>query len=69
MTSSALFKDTAVCSIITVVELSKEYYIHARSTGAVVELGIVTASLYLMMSFPLSKLTTYLEHRLHAAKT
>lgn len=65
----ALFKDTAVCSIITVVELSKEYYIHARSTGAVVELGLVTASLYLMMSYPLSKLTTYLEHRLQAAKT
>ena len=39
----ALFKDTAVCSVITVVELSKEYYIQARSTGAIVELGIVTA--------------------------
>ena len=64
----ALFKDTAVCSIITVVELSKEYYIHARSTGAVVELGIVTAFFYLMMSYPLSKLTTYLEHRLQGPK-
>jgi polar amino acid transport system substrate-binding protein len=64
----ALFKDTAVCSIITVVELSKEYYIHARSTGAVVELGIVTALFYLMMSYPLSKLTTYLEYRLQGPK-
>ncbi len=26
----ALFKDTAVCSVITVVELSKQYYIHAQ---------------------------------------
>lgn len=64
----ALFKDTAVCSIITVVELSKEYYIHARSTGAVVELGIVTAFFYLLMSYPLSKLATYLENRLRGPK-
>ena len=60
----ALFKDTAVCSVITIVELSKEYYIHARSTGAIVELGIVTALLYLAMSYPLSLLTSYLERRL-----
>ncbi len=60
----ALFKDTAVCSVITVVELSKEYYIHARSTGAILELGLITAVLYLAMSFPLSLLTNYLERRL-----
>ncbi|MBC7964403.1 MAG: ABC transporter permease subunit, partial [Fuerstia sp.] len=36
----ALFKDTAVCSVITVVELSKQYYIQARSAGAIVELGL-----------------------------
>ena len=53
----ALFKDTAVCSVITVVELSKEYYIHARSTGAILELGLITALLYLAMSFPLSLLS------------
>jgi polar amino acid transport system substrate-binding protein len=63
----ALFKDTAVCSLITMVELSKEYYIHARSSNAVIELGVVTAVLYLMMSYPLSKLATYLEHRLQKA--
>ena len=34
----ALFKDTAVCSVITVVELSKEYSIQARSTQAIIEL-------------------------------
>jgi polar amino acid transport system substrate-binding protein len=60
----ALFKDTAVCSVITVVELSKEYYIHARSTGAVVELGIITAALYLAMSLPLSIFATQTERRL-----
>jgi polar amino acid transport system substrate-binding protein len=60
----ALFKDTAVCSVITVVELSKEYYIHAQSTGAVVELGIVTALFYLAMSYPLTVLVRRLERRL-----
>ncbi len=60
----ALFKDTAVCSVITVVELSKEYYIHARSTGAIVELGLVTAVLYLAMSYPLSIVAARLERRL-----
>ncbi len=60
----ALFKDTAVCSVITVIELSKEYYVQARSTGAIVELGLLTAFLYLAMSYPLSMLTNYLERRL-----
>jgi polar amino acid transport system substrate-binding protein len=60
----ALFKDTAVCSVITVVELSKEYSIHARSTGAIIELGLVTALLYLAMSYPLSKLAHRLERQM-----
>lgn len=62
----ALFKDTAVCSVITVVELSKQYYIQARSTGAVVELGLLTALLYLAMSYPLSIVAGRLERRLAA---
>lgn len=60
----ALFKDTAVCSVITVVELSKQYYVQARSTGAIVELGILTGVLYLAMSYPLSLLAMRLEARL-----
>lgn len=60
----ALFKDTAVCSVITIVELSKEYSIQARSTGAIVELGLLTALLYLSMSYPLSLLAGWLERRL-----
>ncbi len=65
----ALFKDTAVCSVITVVELSKEYYIHARSTGAIFELGILTAILYLAMSYPLSLLAGLLERRMTKERT
>lgn len=64
----ALFKDTAVCSVITVVELSKEYYIHARSTQAIVELGLLTALLYLAMSYPLSILAARLERKLHGER-
>ncbi|MCA9010716.1 MAG: ABC transporter permease subunit [Planctomycetaceae bacterium] len=60
----ALFKDTAVCSVITVVELSKQYYIQARSAGAIVELGLLTALLYLAMSYPLSVLTNRMEKNL-----
>jgi len=60
----ALFKDTAVCSVITVVELSKEYYIQARNTGAIIELGLLTALLYLAMSYPLSILASRLERKL-----
>ena len=61
----ALFKDTAVCSVITVVELSKQYYIQARSADAIVELGLLTALLYLAMSYPLSMLTYQMEKRLN----
>ena len=64
----ALFKDTAVCSVITVVELSKQYYIQARSAGAIVELGLLTALLYLAMSYPLSVLTSRLEKQLGQEK-
>lgn len=60
----ALFKDTSVCSVVTVVELTKRYSIQAQSTGAVIELAIVTSILYLMMSYPLSLATRWSEQRL-----
>jgi polar amino acid transport system substrate-binding protein len=59
----ALFKDTSVCSVITVVELTKQYSILANSTGAWLELMVVTALLYLLMSYPLSRLARRLERR------
>lgn len=64
----ALFKDTAVCSVITVVELSKQYYIQARNTGAIIELGLLTALLYLAMSYPLSLLAGKLERTLRSGR-
>jgi polar amino acid transport system substrate-binding protein len=59
----ALFKDTSVCSVITVIELSKRYSIVANNTGAYVEIAAVTALLYLIMSYPLALLTRRLERQ------
>ena len=60
----ALFKDTAVCSVITIVDLSKVYYMQAQALDAKIELGIVTALLYLAMSYPLSLFVGRVERRL-----
>jgi len=60
----ALFKDTSVCSAITVVELTKRYSVLALSTGRIVELAVVTALLYLCMSWPLAMLSRWFERRL-----
>jgi polar amino acid transport system substrate-binding protein len=59
-----LFKDTAVCSVIAVEELSKRYNISVNNTPrAFLELAIVTAALYLAMSYPLALLTRRLEKK------
>lgn len=63
----ALFKDTSVCSVVTVVELTKQYNVLAQSTGAIVELAAVTAALYLLMSYPLAVLSRYAQERLKGA--
>ena len=57
----ALFKDTSVCSAITVIELTKRYSVLALSTGRIVELAAVTAILYLAMSWPLSLVSHWFE--------
>lgn len=60
----ALFKDTSVCSVITIVELTKRYSVLSMSTQATVELMVLTAVLYLAMSVPLSLASRRLEARL-----
>lgn len=60
----ALFKDTAVCSVIAVEELSKQYSIGAKSTGLFIELALMASALYLAMSYPLSLLSAWLERRM-----
>jgi polar amino acid transport system substrate-binding protein len=64
----AMFKDTSVCSVITVVELTKQYSLQVNDTAAMFELAALTALLYLMMSVPLAHLTNRLEKRLRGGK-
>ena len=59
----ALFKDTSLVSVIAVRELTKEYLILSRSSLKFVELGLLTAGLYLAMSIPLGYLSRHLESR------
>lgn len=60
----ALFKDTSVCSVITLVELTKQYSILANSTGGAIEFALAVAALYMMMSIPLSWFSRWSERRL-----
>ncbi len=59
----ALFKDTSIVSMIAVVELSKEYQILSKSSMKYLEIGVLTALLYLVMSVPLGYLSRRLEAR------
>jgi polar amino acid transport system substrate-binding protein len=58
----ALFKDTSICSVVTVVELAKRYNISVMNNPAdIVPLAAMTAMLYLCMSYPLSVLSRRME--------
>jgi len=59
----AMFKDTSLVSVISVIELTKQYDLIARSSGKFVEIGLLTALLYLAMSVPLGYLARYLEDK------
>jgi polar amino acid transport system substrate-binding protein len=59
----ALFKDTSLVSVIAVVELTKRYMMLSKSSLKYMEIGLVTALLYLAMSVPLGYLSSYLERR------
>jgi polar amino acid transport system substrate-binding protein len=59
----ALFKDTSLVSIITVTELTRAYGQAATATYRFLELGLLTAALYLAMSLPLSYLSRRLERK------
>jgi polar amino acid transport system permease protein/polar amino acid transport system substrate-binding protein len=62
----ALFKDTSVCSVITLTELTKQYSILFNSQGGVIEFGLATAALYMAMSLPLSRFSRWVERRMDA---
>lgn len=59
----ALFKDTSVCSVVTLVELTKQYSILANSTGGAIEFALAAATLYMLMSVPLSWFSRWSERQ------
>jgi len=57
----ALFKDTAVCSVM---ELTKQYNtLYNNHRDQILPLAAITACLYLMMSYPLALAARRLEHK------
>jgi polar amino acid transport system substrate-binding protein len=63
----ALLKDSSLVSVITVVELTKRMTIVAVEARDWVLPGLLCAALYFSMSFPLSRLSLWLEHRFQSS--
>jgi polar amino acid transport system substrate-binding protein len=63
----ALLKDSSLVSVITVVELTKRMTIVAVEARDWVVPGLLCAALYFAMSFPLSRLSLWLERRYQSA--
>ena len=60
----ALFKDTSVCSVILITELTRKYNeLYNFNRELVVELAFITAGLYLLMSYPMAVFARWLERR------
>jgi polar amino acid transport system substrate-binding protein len=60
----AMFKDSSIVSVITMVELTKVYGMLAMSTYDYIGLGLMTAGIYFALSYPASLFATHLERRL-----
>ncbi len=60
----ALFKDSSLVSVITMVELTKEYGMIATETYDYMGVGLMTAALYFGLSYPASLFANYLERKL-----
>jgi polar amino acid transport system substrate-binding protein len=61
----AMFKDSSIVSVITMVELTKVYGMLAMSTYDYIGLGLMTAGIYFALSYPASIFAHCLEKRLH----
>lgn len=60
----AMFKDSSIVSVITMVELTKVYGMLAMSTYNYIGLGLMTAAIYFSLSYPASIFAQWLERRL-----
>jgi polar amino acid transport system substrate-binding protein len=61
----AMFKDSSIVSVIALVELTKEFQIRAIDTGDYLGLGLMTAGIYLAMSWTASLGARRIERMLH----
>ncbi len=60
----AMFKDSSIVSVITMVELTKVYGMLAMSTYDYIGLGLMTAAIYFALSYPASLFANWLERKL-----
>ena len=60
----AMFKDSSIVSVITMVELTKVYGMLAMSTYDYIGLGLMTAAIYFALSYPASLFANRLERKL-----
>jgi polar amino acid transport system substrate-binding protein len=60
----AMFKDSSIVSVITMVELTKVYGMLAMSTYDYIGLGLMTAAIYFALSYPASIFASWLERKL-----
>jgi polar amino acid transport system substrate-binding protein len=60
----AMFKDSSIVSVITMVELTKVYGMLAMSTYDYIGLGLMTAGIYFALSYPASLFAHHLEKKL-----
>ena len=60
----AMFKDTSIVSVITMVELTKEYGMLAAPNSDYIVVGLMTAGIYFGLSYPASLFANWLETRL-----
>ncbi len=64
----ALFKDSSLVSVITLVELTKAYGMLAATYYDYIGIGLMAAALYFLMGYPFSFLARRVEKRLAKAK-
>jgi polar amino acid transport system substrate-binding protein len=60
----ALFKDSSLVSVITMVELTKVYGMLATTTYDYMGLGLMTAAIYFGLSYPASLAAKFIERKL-----
>lgn len=61
----ALFKDTSIVSILGLTELTQTFRMSSTSTQRFLGFALVTAFIYFVLSYPISKFARYLERRIH----